>query len=151
MKKYIYCPHCKTRIEKYVNPLPTADVIIECVTPSKETGIILIERKNRPKGYWAIPGGFVEYGESLEDCAVRESKEETGLKVKLIAQFHTYSSPRRDPYHHTITTVFIAKAYGYPKAGDDAKDAKIFTAKNLPEKIAFDHRKILKQYFKCKK
>jgi ADP-ribose pyrophosphatase YjhB (NUDIX family) len=123
------------------NPIPTVDIIIEY-----NRGIVLIKRKNPPEG-WAMPGGFVAYGESLETAAVREAKEETGLDVELLRQFHTYSDPKRDPRHHTITTVFIAKAKGKAIAGDDAKEIGIFTKDTLPEQIAFDHRDILKDYF----
>ncbi len=126
---------------KYRNPIPTVDIIIE-----SNGGIILIKRKNPPEG-WALPGGFVDYGETLEDAAVREAKEETGLDIELIRQFHTYSDPKRDPRHHTITTVFIAKAKGKPKAGDDAKEIGIFNKDNLPAQIAFDHRDIIQDYF----
>lgn len=117
------------------------DIIIEC-----EGGIVLIDRKNPPLG-WALPGGFVDYGESLESAAVREAREETGLNVKLLRQFHTYSDPGRDPRHHTISTVFIAGAKGKPQPGDDAKGAKLFSQRTLPESIVFDHRKILDDYF----
>lgn len=123
------------------NPFITVDIIIEI-----NSGIILIKRKNPPHG-WAIPGGFVDYGESIEDCARREAKEETGLDIRLRRQFHTYSDPGRDPRHHTVSTIFIAAATGLPKAGDDAEDADIFTRESLPEEIAFDHRKILEDYF----
>ncbi len=123
------------------NPLPTVDVIIEI-----DDGIVLIKRKNPPYG-WALPGGFVDYGESLETAAVREAKEETGLDVRLIRQFHTYSDPSRDPRFHTITTVYIAEASGLISAGDDAENAKIFNRFNLPEKIVFDHKEILEDYF----
>ncbi len=123
------------------NPLPTVDLIIEM-----EGGIVLIKRKNPPPG-WALPGGFVDYGESLEAAAVREAREETGLEVKLIRQFHTYSEPGRDPRFHTITTVFIARAEGTPRAGDDAGEVGIFSRENLPDEIAFDHREILTDYF----
>ena len=97
-------------METYRNPVPTVDIIIEI-----NGGIILIEREHPPYG-WAIPGGFVDYGESLEDAAVREAEEETSLKVKSLIQLHTYSDPDRDPRQHTITTVFIAKGEGNPKA-----------------------------------
>jgi len=123
------------------NPIPTVDIIIDY-----EGGIILIKRKNPPEG-WALPGGFVDYGESLETAAVREAKEETGLDVELIRQFHSYSDPKRDPRHHTITTVFVAKAKGKAVAGDDAKETGIFSKTNLPDQIAFDHREILNDYF----
>ena len=123
------------------NPIPTVDLIIEY-----NEGIILIERKNPPYG-WALPGGFVDYGETLESAARREAKEETGLNIELIRQFHAYSDPKRDPRHHTITIVFLAKSTGEPKAGDDAKEIGIFSEKSLPDKIAFDHRDILTDYF----
>jgi len=123
------------------NLVPTVDVIIEC-----GRGIVLIKRKNPPPG-WALPGGFVEYGESLETAAVREAKEETGLDVELIRQFHTYSDPARDPRRHTITTVYVGKAQGTPQAGDDAQEALVFGRDNLPGPIVFDHAKILDDYF----
>jgi ADP-ribose pyrophosphatase YjhB (NUDIX family) len=122
-------------------PIPTVDIIIE-----NNGGILLIKRKNPPEG-WALPGGFVDYGESLESAAVREAKEETGLDVELTRQFHTYSNPKRDPRHHTITTVFIAKAAGKAVAGDDAKEVGMFGRDALPEQIAFDHRNIIQDYF----
>ncbi len=142
MKADIICPKCGEKIKIYKNPIPTVDIIIEY-----NDGIVLIERKNYPYG-WAIPGGFVDYGESLEVAAIREAKEETNLDVILISQLHTYSSPTRDPRHHTISTVFIAKGEGILKAKDDAINAKVFTKNNLPEKIAFDHKDILNDYFK---
>ena len=117
------------------------DIIIEL-----KDGIVLIERKNQPQG-WALPGGFVDYGESLESAAIREAKEETGLDVELIRQFHAYSGPMRDPRHHTITNVFIAKAKGNAVAGDDAKKVGLFCKEKLPDEIAFDHRDILNDYF----
>lgn len=125
----------------YRNPLPTVDIIIEY-----GDGVVLINRKNPPYG-WAIPGGFVDYGESLEKAAVREAREETSLEVELIRQFHTYSDPARDPRHHTIATVYIAKGRGVLKAADDAKDAKIVTRDDLPAEFAFDHRQIIEDYF----
>jgi len=127
---------------RYRNPLPTADIIIE-----HKGGIVLIKRKNSPKG-WALPGGFVDYGESLESAAIREAREETGLKVKLIRQFHTYSDPGRDQRRHTITTVYVAEGKGSLKAGDDAERAGVFKKQKLPSPLAFDHRKILNDYFK---
>lgn len=126
------------------NPLLTVDAIIEI-----DNGIILIKRKNPPAG-WAIPGGFVDYGETLEEAAIREMKEETSLDVNLGRQFHTYSNPNRDPRHHTVSTIFIATATGNPEAADDAIDIGIFTKDNLPEDIAFDHRQILEDYFEGK-
>jgi ADP-ribose pyrophosphatase YjhB (NUDIX family) len=129
----------------YKNPVPTVDIIIE-LENNGATDIVLIDRKNPPYG-WAIPGGFVDYGESLEDAAVREAKEETGLDVELKRQFHTYSDPSRDRRKHTITTVYIGEGKGTPVAADDAKGAGIFNRSNLPENIVFDHSDILNDYF----
>lgn len=133
----------ESRHREFKNPIPTVDIIIEL----EDKGIILIKRKNPPYG-WAIPGGFVDYGESLEDAAKREAKEETSLDVELIKQFHTYSDPKRDDRFHTISTVYIAKAKGEPKAEDDAAEVGVFKEDNLPEPIVFDHKEILKDYFK---
>ncbi len=130
--------------KKLRKPVLTVDAIIKI-----EGGIVLIKRKNPPPG-WAIPGGFVDYGETLEDAVRREAKEETGLDIKLIRQFHTYSDPKRDPRHHTVSTIFIAVAAGKPKAADDAQDVGIFTKDNLPADLAFDHRLILEDYFNGK-
>ena len=138
------CPRCGAELERPGSPSPTVDIIIECRTEEGEEGIILIKRKNPPLK-WALPGGFVDYGESLEDAAVREAKEETFLDVKLQRQFHSYSDPSRDPRQHNITTVFIALAEGNPRAGDDAEEAALFHEGNLPE-LAFDHARILKDY-----
>jgi 8-oxo-dGTP diphosphatase len=128
------------------NPLPTVDIIIEL----SGGGIVLIERKNPPHG-WALPGGFVDYGESLEAAAVREAEEETSLRVQLLEQFHTYSDPRRDPRYHTISTVYIATAQGMPEGRDDAKAAKVFLEGELPEPIVFDHHAILSDYYTYKR
>ena len=128
------------------NPFLTVDIIIEV----EDRGIVLIERKNPPHG-WALPGGFVDYGESLEQAAVREAKEETALDVQLVEQFYTYSEPGRDPRHHTVSTVFIAKAKGRPRGADDAKRAQIFTERSLPSPIVFDHSQILRDYFDYRK
>ena len=134
------CPHCHQKIKVYKNPVPTVDIIIE--VPG---GIVLIDRKNPPLG-WAIPGGFVDYGETLEQAAVREAFEETRLNVELVEQMHTYSDPQRDPRQHTISTVFIARAAGMPVGADDAKEARVFTRVNLPP-LVFDHAGILADYF----
>jgi 8-oxo-dGTP diphosphatase len=128
--------------QTYRNPLVTVDIIIEV-----NDKIVLIQRVNPPYG-WALPGGFVDYGESLESSAIREAKEETSLEVTLREQFHTYSDPDRDPRHHTVTTVFIGKGAGTPKAADDAKRLGVFTEKDLPKPIVFDHRKIIDDYFR---
>jgi 8-oxo-dGTP diphosphatase len=128
------------------NPLPTVDAIIEM----PDGGIILIERKNIPYG-WALPGGFIDYGESAECAAVREAKEETGLDVRLLEQFYAYSDPQRDPRHHTISTVFIAAADGIPKAADDAKTVRTCRETEIPSPLVFDHPRILRDYFHYKK
>ncbi len=129
----------------YRNPTPTVDIIIE-LTDRPERPIILIERLNPPLG-WAIPGGFVDYGESLETAAVREAKEEIGLEIELLEQFHVYSDPSRDQRKHTISIVFLATAAGEPAAGDDAKTFKIFNLWELPGNLCFDHDKILQDYW----
>jgi ADP-ribose pyrophosphatase YjhB (NUDIX family) len=138
------CPHCNTEIESHRNPTPTVDIIIEI-----GDRIVLIERKNPPYG-WALPGGFVDYGESYETAALREAEEETNLKVNDLRQFHTYSNPDRDPRGHTASTVFIGKADGAPTAGDDAARVELFTRDKLPT-LAFDHAEILADYFKSRK
>jgi 8-oxo-dGTP diphosphatase len=122
-------------------PLLTVDIIIRY-----QDGIVLIERKNPPPG-WALPGGFVDVGESLEDAAIREAKEETSLDVTLIKQFHAYSKPGRDPRFHTVTMVFIANGKGTLKGQDDARKAALFKAATLPTQIAFDHGQIIADYF----
>ena len=138
------CPKCGHHFKSYKNPLPTVDIIIET-----NGGIILIDRKNKPFG-WALPGGFVDYGESLEQAAMREALEETGLQISLKEQLKTYSAPDRDSRYHTISTVFIATAEGSPLAGDDASKADIFMEQDLPP-LAFDHADILADYFTFKK
>jgi ADP-ribose pyrophosphatase YjhB (NUDIX family) len=137
------CPRCGHHFRSYKNPLPAVDIIIETMG-----GIVLIERKNKPFG-WALPGGYVDYGESLECSAEREALEETGLHITLTRQLKTYSAPDRDPRHHTISTVFIATAVGKPNAGDDAAKTDIFNQQNLPL-LVFDHAKILADYFNSK-
>ncbi|MFO7867091.1 MAG: NUDIX hydrolase [Candidatus Aminicenantes bacterium] len=134
-------------MSEYKNPIPTVDIIIEIRDETGRTGIVLIERKNEPKG-WALPGGFVDYGESLEQAAVREAQEETTLDVTLKRQFHSYSEPDRDPRQHTITTVFIASASGPPQAADDAKRTHIFPPENIHVPLVFDHARIIDDYVK---
>ncbi len=151
MKTHLICPHCGKVVEKYRNPFPTVDIIIQLHSPqpegqSNEPGIVLIERKNPPYG-WALPGGFVDYGETLEAAAVREAREETSLEATLLYQLGAYSDPARDPRHHSISVVFVATATGAPRAADDAKNLGIFHAGSLPRGLAFDHGSILRDYF----
>lgn len=122
-------------------PFVTVDAIIEF-----GDGIVLIKRSNPPFGF-ALPGGFVDYGESLKEAVRREAKEETGLSLQDLRQFHTYSEPDRDPRFHTISTVYIAKGIGEPKSGSDAAGVKVVRIKDLKKyDFAFDHRKIIQDY-----
>lgn len=121
------------------NPVPTVDVIIRL-----DDGVVLVKRKHPPHG-WALPGGFVDAGETLEAAASREAFEETGLVVRLGRQFHTYSDPVRDPRRHTISTVFLADADGVPRGGDDAVEARVFSPGELPP-LVFDHAQIIADY-----
>lgn len=130
------------KMVKYHNPVPTVDVIIQL----EGGAIVLIERVNSPYG-WALPGGYVDYGESLEEAAVREAKEETSLDIELLGQFHTYSDPQRDSRQHNISTVFVAKSVGIPRGASDARRSDIFFENSLPTPLAFDHSQILKDYF----
>lgn len=136
------CPKCEHQFPPR-NPVPTVDIIIEV-----GESIVLIERKNPPSG-WALPGGFVDYGESFESAAAREAREETGLIVEGLRQFHTYSAPGRDNRMHTASTVFIGSANSNPVAGDDAGRAALFTQGSLPE-LAFDHAQILADYYRAR-
>ncbi|MGJ5672196.1 MAG: NUDIX domain-containing protein [Nostochopsis sp.] len=130
----------------YQNPIPTVDIIIELLD-CPHRPIVLIERHNPPLG-WAIPGGFVDYGETVEAAAQREALEETGLEVELIEQFHVYSDPTRDRRKHTISIVFLATAKGEPQAGDDAKGIEIFESWRIPDHLCFDHDTILRDYWR---
>lgn len=129
---------------QFRNPVPTVDLIIR----DPRQRVVLIKRRNPPRG-WALPGGFVDYGESLEAAAVREALEETSLEVVLDRQFHTYSRPDRDPRLHTITTVFLASISGGSlQAADDALEAAFHGLEEIGEReLAFDHRQILEDYF----
>jgi 8-oxo-dGTP diphosphatase len=129
----------------YRNPTPTVDIIIE-LGDRPHRPIVLIERQNEPFG-WAIPGGFVDYGEMLEMAAIREAKEEVSLDVELVEQFCVYSDPQRDLRQHTISIVFIATATGEPKAADDAKSLQIFQPWEMPDNLCFDHGRILQDYW----
>jgi 8-oxo-dGTP diphosphatase len=127
------------------SPVPTVDVIIEV-----GDRIVLVRRKYPPPG-WAIPGGFIDAGETAQDAAVREALEETGLRVTLTALLGVYSDPKRDKRKHTISTVYIGIAEGIPSGGDDAADAQLFPERGLPAPLAFDHAQILADYFRYKK
>ena len=134
-----YIKHIQENLGR--GPYVTVDVIIEL-----PQGIVLIERSNPPYG-WALPGGFVDYGESLEEAAVREAKEETNLDLKNLRQLHTYSQPNRDPRFHTISTVFVGQGVGKPKSGDDAKGLKVVSCTDLLKwDYAFDHKMVIRNY-----
>jgi len=138
----VNCPKCGTAVQVYRNPFLTVDIIIKV-----DSGLVLIERKNPPYG-WALPGGFVDYGESLETAARREALEETGLELIGLEQFRAYSDPQRDPRHHTVSVVFTAAGQGVPRAADDAKHLRVFAPDRLPEQLAFDHQQILADYLR---
>ena len=128
----------------YPRPAVTADIIILRKNNSQHF-VLLIERKHPPfEGMWALPGGFLNMDETLEEAALRELQEETGIKGVQLEQFHTFSKVNRDPRHRTITTVFI----GYtddnisPVAGDDAAKAQWFALDKLPQ-LAFDHGMVM--------
>lgn len=140
MSEFLACPACGAKVKSYRNPFPTVDVIIRLGDK-----IILIERRNEPKG-WALPGGFVDYGESLEEAARREALEETGLVLRDLRQFGAYSDPGRDPRQHNISVIFTAEGIGNPQGGDDAARAELFALNALPAPLCFDHRQILDDY-----
>lgn len=127
-----------------ITPSLAADAIIE-LADRPNRPIVLIERKFPPFG-WAIPGGFVDVGESLERAAVREAKEETNLNVELSVLLGCYSDPARDPRGHTVTMVYVGQAVGEPRAQDDAKTVGVFDLDALPRPLAFDHARVLEDY-----
>ena len=129
----------------YRNPAPTVDIIIELIDQPGRP-IVLIGRQNEPYG-WAIPGGFVDYGESIESAAIREAEEEVSLKVKLVEQFYVYSDPKRDPRQHTLAIAFIATAKGKPVAADDAQNFGVFHQWDMPKNLCFDHDRIMADYW----
>ncbi|MBZ9570041.1 NUDIX hydrolase [Methanobrevibacter sp. TMH8] len=144
-------------MSEYKKPSVTVDIIIfnednnDKIEKNNKDEFILIKRKNEPfKNYWAIPGGFVDYGETVENAAIREAKEETGIDVKLKKLIGVYSDPKRDPRGHTITIVYLAIGdFNQMKASSDAACANIFSFNTIMSmKIAFDHKKILNDVFK---
>jgi 8-oxo-dGTP diphosphatase len=131
-------------MSKPITPLLAADALIELIDiPGRP--IVLIERRNPPYG-WAIPGGFVDIGETVETTAVREALEEVSLQVRLRALLGIYSGPQRDPRGHTVTAVYVAEATGKPVAADDARHVGVFTLEQLPAPLAFDHAMVLEDY-----
>jgi 8-oxo-dGTP diphosphatase len=132
----------------YKNPTPTVDVLIEL--DGKPGTLVFIERKNTPVGF-ALPGGFVDEGEWIADAAAREAKEETELAIEIIELFHVYSDPARDARKHTVSTVFIARAKGMPKGGDDASRCIVCPPGELPGPLVFDHALIVSDYQTYKK
>ena len=127
------------------SPRLTVDMIVRMI--DNPNSVLLIERKNPPYG-WAIPGGFVEIGETLEEAVEREIREETSLTVDKVKQFHAYSDPSRDPRGHTVSVVFTGEGIGVPEAMSDAENIRIFSIEELPRQLAFDHSQILDDYFK---
>jgi len=143
--QHITCPQCGHGWKTYRNPLPTVDAIIEY-----HDKVLLITRKNPPHGL-ALPGGFVDYGESVEAAVIREAAEETRLRCTIVHLLGVYSSPLRDPRHHTISTVFVVKGQGTPKAQDDAASLSLYDPYSIPSDLAFDHRLILNDYLTWKR
>ena len=132
-------------------PYLTIDGIVEIYDKSENfLGIVLIQRKNEPIGL-ALPGGFVDVGESVEDAVVREMKEEISLDVEITKLFGVYSDPSRDKRFHTVSIVYICKAYGKPIGADDAKEAILIKPQDIKlDKLVFDHGLILKDYLQLR-
>lgn len=127
-------------------PYLATDGIIEVYKGDTFKGIVLIERKNEPRGL-ALPGGFVDVGERVEDALVREMKEETNLDVTISRVLGIYSDPARDPRFHTGSVVYVATAKGEPRGGDDAKEAKLYALDTIPfDRLVFDHARIVEDY-----
>lgn len=153
MEHRVPCPHCGGPVVMYRNPAPTVDILIH--EPGR--GVVLIRRRNEPSG-WALPGGFIDYGESAEAAALREAREETGLDVELTGLVGVYSEPGRDPRHHTLSVVYAARVRGGtgaipaagPVAGDDAADARFFAPDDLPHPMAFDHATIIADWLRAR-
>lgn len=132
-------------------PYLATDGIVEIYNSSEDfLGIVLIQRKNTPLGL-ALPGGFVDVGESVEDAVIREMKEEISLDVEIKKLFGVYSDPKRDKRFHTASVVYVCKAYGTPIGADDAKEAMVVKLDDLDvDKLVFDHGEILKDYLNTK-
>lgn len=125
-------------------PLLAVDTVI-----SFGSGIVLIRRENQPyQGCYALPGGFVEVGETVESAAQREAREETGLEIELLALVGVYSDPGRDPRGHVISVAYVAKGWGALRSGSDARSAEIFSPRSLPP-LAFDHDRIIRDALRC--
>ena len=139
------CPHCGREVGVYNNPTPTVDVVILMPMPEGE-GVVLVRRANPPFG-WALPGGFVDYGETCEQAAVREMKEETGLEVTLTGLLGVYSAPDRDPRQHTMSVVYSGTPLNPDRllAGDDAAEVRVFPLGEWPD-LVFDHARILSDF-----
>ena len=135
-----YCPRCGAGIRTWQRPGVSVDMLI-----THRGKLVLVYRKNRPVA-WALPGGYVDYGESVEHAARREALEETSLELVDAEQFHTYSDPGRDDRQHSITTVFVARGEGELKAGDDAERVALFDPAEVPHPLAFDHSRIVRDY-----
>jgi len=130
-------------------PYLAVDGVVRLWEGERFKGIVLVERRYEPLGY-ALPGGFVEVGETVEKAVLREVKEETGLDAQIVKLLGVYSEPNRDPRFHVVSVVFVLDAYGEPRGGDDAKKAVVFPIEDLPfDKIVFDHAKILKDFLRC--
>ncbi|AHE96150.1 DNA mismatch repair protein MutT [Thermocrinis ruber] len=130
-------------------PYLAVDGVVRLWEGERFKGIVLVERRYEPLGY-ALPGGFVEVGETVEKAVLREVKEETGLDAQIVKLLGVYSEPNRDPRFHVVSVVFVLDAYGEPRGGDDAKKAVVFPIEDLPfDKIVFDHTKILKDFLRC--
>jgi 8-oxo-dGTP diphosphatase len=140
------CPRCGSAIEYYRNPVPAVDLLIETEAADGHAGLVLIQRRHPPLG-WALPGGFIHIGESAEQAALREAREETGLEVILVRLHGVNSKPGRDPRGSTLSVVYVARAQGPPRAGDDAAAVRIVPLTELHEqRLAFDHDQIVADY-----
>lgn len=134
------CPACGAGV-----PIPFPLVAVDCIVQDSRGRVLLVRRLHPPPG-WALPGGFVEPDETLEQAVARELLEETGLSLTDARQLHAYSGPGRDPRHPMVSVVFTGRATGTPVASSDAADTAYFALDALPSDIAFDHRAILADF-----